>query len=426
MKLNLLLTGNEIMAGDVIDSNSARIAQQLSPLGWRIHKKVTVGDDLPLLCREIDHLCEDGDVLIINGGLGPTVDDLTAAALSAVSQQPLREHPQGIAELQQWCDRRGFTLSQANRKQAILPAGCDIISNARGSAPGILLHHRGCLILATPGVPSELQQMMADEILPLLQQRFTSDHIQTLRLGVFGLGESTIQELFDRELPHWPADIELGFRASMPVLEVKLTARGDRAAQQLAQWREPVQALLGDHLLGELPITLSEVLVNGLRQRKLSLSTAESCTGGLIAAQITSVAGASEVYPGGIVSYSNAMKMSQLGVSAESLERDGAVSESVALAMAAGAIRVGNADLGIAVTGIAGPGGGSEDKPVGTVWIAWGRAAQLKSLCLQLPFDRQGFQLWVAALSQELLRREISGIDALPSLIQRYRRGGSA
>ena len=425
MKLNLLLTGNEIMAGDVIDSNSARIAQQLTPLGWRVHKKVTVGDDLILLCQEIDKLCDDSDVLIVNGGLGPTVDDLTAAALSSVSQQPLCEHPQGMRELLAWCDKRGFTLNEANRKQAILPQGCNIISNARGSAPGILLEHKGCLVIATPGVPSELQQMLADEILPMLQQRFDSDHIQTLRLGVFGLGESSIQELFDRELPHWPEEIELGFRASMPVLEVKLTASGTDAAEQLSRWRKPVEALLGDHLLGELPINLSEALVNTLQERNLSLSTAESCTGGLIAAQITSVPGASEIYPGGIVSYSNAVKMSQLGVKATSLKQHGAVSEIVAREMAAGALAVTKSDLAIAVTGIAGPGGGSEEKPVGTVWIAWGRAEKLHSVCLQLPFDRQGFQLWVAALAQELLRRDVLGITGLPSLVQRYRRGGS-
>ena len=218
------------------------------PLGWRVHKKVTVGDDLTLLCQEIDKLCDDSDVLIVNGGLGPTVDDLTAAALSSVSQQPLCEHPQGMRELLAWCDKRGFTLNEANRKQAILPQGCNIISNARGSAPGILLEHKGCLVIATPGVPSELQQMLADEILPMLQQRFDSDHIQTLRLGVFGLGESSIQELFDRELPHWPEEIELGFRASMPVLEVKLTASGADAGEQLSPlaqtrggsaWRPP-------------------------------------------------------------------------------------------------------------------------------------------------------------------------------------------
>jgi nicotinamide-nucleotide amidase len=420
MKLNLLLTGNELMAGDIIDSNSAMVAQQLAPQGWRIHKKVTVGDDTALLQKEIDQLCDEGDVLIINGGLGPTVDDLTAAVLAQLCDRPLTEHPEALAHLSHWCEQRGFSMNASNRKQAILPESCDIIANARGSAVGIRLMYRNCLVLATPGVPSELRQMLTDEILPLLQQRFESDHIHTLRLGVFGLGESGIQELFDRELPNWPDNIELGFRASMPVLEVKLTARGKHANTTLAEWRAPVETLLGEHLLGELPLSLPSVLVDELNKRNQTLCTAESCTGGLIASQITSIAGASKVFPGGIVSYSNAMKSSQLGVSEALLQQHGAVSKDVALAMAQGALRVGHADVALAVTGIAGPDGGSEDKPVGTVWIAWGSADRLKAECLVLPFDRQAFQMWVSALGMELVRRHLLGIATMPSLIQRY------
>lgn len=420
MKLNLLLTGNELMAGDIIDSNSAMIAQHIAPLGWRIHKKVTVGDDSALLREEIDQLCHDADVLIINGGLGPTVDDLTAAVLAQLSGRALCEHPEAKDHLQQWCRQRGFSMNAANLKQAILPQGCNIIANARGSAVGIHIEHRGCQVLATPGVPSEVKQMLRDEIIPHLQQRFPSDHIHTLRLGVFGLGESGIQEMFDRQLPDWPDAIELGFRASMPVLEVKLTARGEDANSLMAQWRQPVEALLGDHLLGEMPLSLPSVLVDELARRQLTLCTAESCTGGLIASQITGIAGASKVFPGGVVSYSNAMKAQQLGVASQLLEEHGAVSEPVALAMAKGALSNTGADLALAVTGIAGPEGGSAEKPVGTVWIAWGRASDMRSLRLVLPFDRQGFQMWVAALGLELIRRQVLAIDSVPQLIKRY------
>ena len=420
MKLNLLLTGNELMAGDIIDSNSAMVAQQLAPHGWRIHKKVTVGDDVALLRVEIDLLCAEADVLIINGGLGPTVDDLTAAVLAELCQRPLCEHPKALNHLSQWCKQRGFSMNASNHKQAILPKGCDIIANVRGSAVGICMEHHDCLILATPGVPSELRQMLSDEIIPQLKQRFESDHIHTLRLGVFGMGESGIQELFNRELPNWPDNIELGFRASMPVLEVKLTARGESANLQIAKWRQPVEELLGEHLLGELPLSLPSVLVDELNKQKKILCTAESCTGGLIASQITDIPGASKVFPGGIVSYSNAMKTSQLGVSEALLLQHGAVSKPVALAMAKGALCVGQADIAIAVTGIAGPDGGSEDKPVGTVWIAWGTASNLQARCLVLPFDRQAFQMWVSALGMELVRRQLLGIEAMPSLVQRY------
>jgi len=422
MKLHLLLTGNELMAGDIIDSNSAMIAEQIKDYGWRISKKVTVGDELALLCTEIDQLCEDADVLIVNGGLGPTVDDLTAVALARVSGTEICEHPQALAHLTQWCTARGFPLNASNHKQAMLPKGCDIIANERGSAVGIKLTHKNCLIFASPGVPSELRPMLSKEIIPALDKLFPSDHIQTLRLGVFGLGESGIQEMVNSHLRDWPDDIELGFRASMPVLEVKLTTRGSNPDARLRQWSPRVTELLADHLLGELPISLPAATINALKANNLQLCTAESCTGGLIASQLTSVAGASQVFPGGIVSYSNHVKAQLLQVSEESLASDGAVSENVVRQMALGALEATGANVAIAVTGIAGPDGGSADKPVGTVWIAWGSAQNLKAIKLQLPFDRTAFQSWVAALSLDLVRRQILGLPELPQLMKRFQR----
>jgi nicotinamide-nucleotide amidase len=422
MKLHVLLTGNELMAGDIIDSNSSMIAEQIRDFGWRINKKVTVGDDLDLLCQEIDALCEGADVLIINGGLGPTSDDLTAEAMAKVCQRQISEHPDATVHLEQWCKKRGFALNQANRKQSMLPDGCNIIANSVGSAVGIQLAHRQCLILATPGVPSELRAMLSNEIIPMLSRQFSSDHIKTIRLGVFGLGESGIQEMLNTTLTDWPEDIELGFRASMPVLEVKLTARGQESDAKLRLWCEKVSHLLGDHLIGELPTSLPEALIQALKQHNLRLCTAESCTGGLIASQITGVAGASAVYPGSIISYADTVKTALLGVSTVELAREGAVSEAVVRQMAIGAMAHTGADLAIAVTGIAGPDGGSESKPVGTVWIAWGSKDELQSQRFVLPFDRNGFQKWVAALSLDLCRRFVLGLSEAPQMMRRYQK----
>jgi nicotinamide-nucleotide amidase len=422
MRLNLLLTGNELMAGDTIDSNSAMIAEAVAAYGWRIHKKVTVGDDLELLCKEIDALCANTDVLIINGGLGPTVDDMTAQALAQLTQRQIVEHPQALAHLESWCGKRGFSLNAANLKQAMLPENCDIIANARGSAVGIGLTHRDCLVLATPGVPSELRVMLEQEIIPLTTSRFKTGFVQTIRLGVFGLGESNIQEMINSAFPDWPEDIELGFRASMPVLEVKLTIWQDGIEEKLALWKTRLEALLADHLLGEMPITLAEACLDTLREHQLQLGTAESCTGGLIASQITRIPGASSQFPGGIVSYSNAMKRSALNVSQATLEAHGAVSEQTAREMVLGALTATQADIAVAVTGVAGPDGGSEDKPVGTVWLAWGTRSSIKACCLCLPYDRQGFQNWVAALALDLVRREVKGLPALPQIVLRYLR----
>lgn len=420
MRLRLLLTGNELMAGDIIDSNSAMIADYLTPRGWGIERKVTVGDDLPLLCQQIDELCRGADVLLINGGLGPTVDDLTAAALAQVNGQPIAEHPDALDHLQHWCAKHGFGLNSANRKQAMLPQGCEIIANGRGSAVGIRIVHRDCLVLATPGVPNELRQMLEEQILPLLERRFESDRIRIRRLGEFGLGESSIQQRISEQLPDWPENIDLGFRASMPVLEVKLTARGAVADEALAHWSAKVEALLDDHLLGPIPTSLPQCLIEILRSKGLSLCTAESCTGGLIASQLTSIPGASEVFPGGIVSYSNALKRDLLGVSPESLQRFGAVSETVVREMAEGALAATSADTVIAVTGIAGPGGGSDTKPVGTVWLAWGDRQRIDTLQMLFPFEREYFQMWTAAAAMDLLRRQLLGLPAVANMVKRF------
>lgn len=420
MRVNLLLTGNELMAGDIIDSNSAMIANAFTPLGWRIHKKVTVGDELSLLCEEIDSLSQGVDVLIINGGLGPTVDDMTASALAELTAQPLQQHPQALGHLTSWCERRGYQLNQANLKQTYLPAGAEIIANATGSAVGIQLQYRDCLVLATPGVPSELRRMLAEQILPLLKSRFASGDIHTTRLGVFGLGESGIQELIDKALPDWPADIELGFRASMPVLEVKLTSRHSGLHPQLATWQGKVEQLLGEHLIGPLPCSLASACLEALAKKDWQLVTAESCTGGLIASELTRVPGSSSHFLGGIVSYANSMKRDALQVSETSLEQYGAVSEEVAREMLFGALKKSGADLGVAVTGIAGPDGGSADKPVGTVWIAWGSAENWHTLHLRLPYERQFFQTMVAAISLDLLRRYCLGIAGIAQLARRY------
>ncbi|WP_269619162.1 CinA family nicotinamide mononucleotide deamidase-related protein [Zhongshania sp. BJYM1] len=421
MKLKLLLTGNELMAGDTIDSNSSMIAELITDYGWRIEKKVTVGDDMKLLAKEIDELSRNCDVLIINGGLGPTVDDMTSQALANVSGNRLTEHPEALTHLRTWCEQKGFRLNASNLKQTILPAGCNIIANVRGSAVGIHLVHNHCIILATPGVPSELRVMMKNEILPLLESQFESDHIQTQRLAVFGLGESSIQEKVNAQYPDWPEDVELGFRASMPVLEVKLTTRGENAGAKLNEWRGNIIRLIDDHLLGDMPLTLAEAVISAAKKHNLTVCTAESCTGGRIAAELTSVAGSSHVFPGSVVSYSNQIKQQFLDVSETSLANHGAVSETVAREMALGALAKLGANLVVAVTGIAGPDGGCEEKPVGTVWIAWGTAKDLRVEKFLLPVDRALFQTLVTALGLDLIRRYILNIPGLPELMTRRR-----
>jgi nicotinamide-nucleotide amidase len=421
MRIKLLLTGNELMNGDIVDSNSSMIAQRFAAHGWRIIEKRTIGDDRALLIATLGEMARDCDVLLVNGGLGPTVDDLTAEALAAAAGVAIVEQPQALAHLEQWSTQRGLVLNAANRKQALLPAGCDILPNPVGTAVGFALDLHGCRIYCTPGVPRELERMVDDSIVPELTRRFGAGRTRLVRFGLFGIGESALQQLISDNIPDWPASVELGFRASFPVLELKLASHGEageRAVEALLPRLEP--------LLTEFRVdggSLGACVVELLKQRGLRITTAESCTGGLIASQITQVAGASNVFDAGFVTYSNAMKQALLGVDADILEREGAVSETVVLQMARGALERSGADHAIAISGIAGPSGGSDEKPVGTVWFAWGGRDDLRSACFAFGDHnkRQWIQQYSAAVALDLTRRHLLGIDAPPNYLRARR-----
>ena len=414
LNIQLLLTGDELMSGDVIDSNSCMMADILKTQGLVFTRKVTVGDNLALLIQEIESLSQQADVLIINGGLGPTVDDKTAEALARVVNQPLAMNQQALEYLVIWCQKRGYELNEPNKKQALLPQGITIVDNPIGSAPGFSYTHNDCLILATPGVPSEAKSMLQESILPILKTMNPEGVTQVKRLQLFGIGESTLQRSINDALPDWPKEIELGFRAAFPQIEVKLTAHDAVAIKQLNTWVNKLRLQFGAHILGEGDAQLPELVVSLLQQQKKQLTLAESCTGGLIAAKITSVAGASKVFEGGFVTYSNEIKSNVLGVSAVNLLNDGAVSESVVKEMAFGALNITAANLAVAVSGIAGPGGGSEEKPVGTVWLSWGEKNNIKSQKLFYPGPRDYFQEYVASAALDLIRRELLGLTEEP------------
>lgn len=409
--VQLLLTGNELMTGDIVDSNSAMIAQQLKELGLEISRKVTVADDITTLINEINHLAEQADILIINGGLGPTIDDLTAEALAKATKVDLTEYKDALIHLKSWCKKRDVKLNTPNLKQTLLPQNCTIIPNKDGSAVGFKVNHRACDIYCTPGVPRELKTMLAEQITHDIAKYHPTKLItDTTRLQVFGLGESTLQKMIDEQLPTWPKFIELGFRAGMPLLEVKLTTSCEEGHRIKPIWCAKLEKIIGDHIIATIkdtPLTLAKHLLLKLQEDKLKITTAESCTGGMIASLLTKEAGASSSFEAGFVTYSNEMKTELLAVTQQSLSQHGAVSREVVIEMAKGALKRSSADFAIAVSGIAGPDGGTKEKPVGTVWLAWGHKSNLKTVGLLIPLSRDYFQKYVANIGLDLVRREL-------------------
>ncbi|MFK8046847.1 MAG: CinA family nicotinamide mononucleotide deamidase-related protein [Halioglobus sp.] len=414
LKVQLLLTGNEIMSGDTVDSNSALIARRLSELALSVYRKVTVGDDVPLLKEELAAMAAASDVIIINGGLGPTVDDLTAQVVAEVAGVPIEEHPEAVTHLESWCAKRNLTLNAANRKQAMLPKGSLIIDNPIGSAVGFEMLIGQCRVMCTPGVPSELIAMMDLIIADLGQKLKRPAQRNIIRLQTFGLGESTAQQMISDQLKDWPEEVDLGFRAGAPQMEIKLTIDDSASIQAQQTCKAQLETLFGDHIIGEGDTLLAERVLELLREQGKTVTTAESCTGGLIASMLTRISGASSGFHGGFVTYENDIKHRILGVKQESLEEYGAVSEAVVKQMANGAMNKTGADFAIAVSGIAGPEGGTEEKPVGTVWLAWGGRDNLRTRCLCWPVERTLFQTMVAAAGLDMMRRTLLGIKTEP------------
>jgi len=414
----LLLTGHELMTGDTVDSNSALIARHLLSQGILVAEKCTVGDDPEALRAAITRLSQDHQAVIINGGLGPTDDDLTASIVADLCAAPLIEYPEARAHVEAWCERRRIRANPANMKQAWLPTGATLIHNPVGSAVGFALTLNNCLLLTTPGVPSELAAMLP-AVADSLTATLGGAPAFIRRVQTFGVGESTVQQWAKELGDQWPATVNLGFRAGMPQLELKLTvANADEVPDQTRAY-ELLEAKFGDHILGEGETQLAQVVQDALKRQCKTLTTAESCTGGLIASMITREPGSSAVFGTGFVTYANEAKHSLLAVSHQVLEESGAVSDAVVRQMVLGDLDQSGADIGVAVSGIAGPDGGTEDKPVGTVWLAWGTREDLRAHCAHIPGSRALFQQLVAAVALDLIRRHLLGLPALPHYFTR-------
>lgn len=420
----ILSIGDELVLGQTVDTNSAWLAAKLAEVGIPTLYHQTVADDQPAIVKAITLACDDADLVLISGGLGPTEDDLTRQALAEAMGVELAYDPDSLAALERFFSGRGRPMPERNKVQALCPAGASMIENSAGTAPGIRVKWKRATVYVTPGVPREMKVMYERSVEPeLMKSGVFGDRgvILTRKINTFGQGESTVAERLGPDLMDRARNPKVGTTVANGFCSVRIRSEfptREQAETQLTDTIRLVNERLGAIVFGEEEETLQESVVVLLGRRGYKLVTAESCTGGLIGRMVTDVAGSSAVYDGGWVTYANTMKIEQLGVPIEMIEKHGAVSEEVARAMATNALARSRADVSLAVTGIAGPTGGTTQKPVGTVWIAFAlrepgrsRADELvtEAVLLQLGSDRETVRDRAAKSALQMLRFHLLG-----------------
>ena len=410
MRIELVNTGDELLLGDTINTNAAWIGQRIAALGLMVARQTIVSDG-PVIKDAIAEAAARSDVVLVSGGLGPTNDDLTRESAAEILGLPLVQDPGITAHLEAFFAKRNRVMVASNLRQAMVPAGALVLDNPWGTAPGLyfpaeLSHACGwnAHIFLLPGPPRELKPMMENLVEPRLRELLPDGASRrVLYLKITGVGESDIVEKVEKKLEAVPG-LTLGYCIRQGDVDVRLSGQSEPVETGAAIVREH----LGPCIVSEDRRMIEEVLVQTLADRGQWLSTAESCTGGFMASRITDVSGASRVFGHGIVTYANEAKQRHLGVSAQLLEQHGAVSEPVAAAMAEGVLAVSGADHALAITGIAGPKGGSEDKPVGTVFI--GLASKGSATVVRrffYPGSRDRFKLLSSQAALEMLRRRL-------------------
>ncbi len=410
----ILTIGDELLYGHVLDTNSQWISQELDKVGAKIVAKTTVGDNEVDILQALALAEKRASVILITGGLGPTNDDLTKPSLAKYFDSPISLHPVALEEITKLFARRGFELTPTNRRQAELPDKCTMLSNPNGTAPGMLFERNGKVFISLPGVPFEMKAMITDPVIPILREKFSLPVIYHKTIGTVGLGESWLSDKIKDWEAGLPEHIKLAYLPNLGQVRLRLTAIG----LELAKLEEDVEAeikkvnpLIDQYIYSSDGQTLEETVGKLLKSRALTMASAESCTGGFLAQQITSVAGSSHYFKGGVIPYHNEIKESILGVKKETLNQYGAVSEETALEMATKVRYKFGVDIGVASSGIAGPGGGSDEKPVGTIWIAYSDKKNIKTRKLNLGLSRENNIKYAALTLLNMVRIMVNRME---------------
>jgi len=412
-QVEVVTIGDELLLGFTVDTNAAHLARALASIGLHIVRRSTVGDDATRIAHAVGEALERTGAVITTGGLGPTSDDLTKQSIAGLFGRGMRLDEQHLAWMEErWRRRFDRPLPAANRQQAMVPEGAVKLRNNHGSAPGIWLEDdRGRWVAMLPGVPREMRGMLADTLLPRLAKRTTTGTVvRSKTLRTTGIGESALADEID-SMPGGPLGVTLAYLPSVAGVDLRLTLKDVPAAEadgRLAAAATRLRERVGRAIYGEDDADLAAIVLEACRTRTLTIAVAESCTGGLLGGRLTAIPGSSDVVLGGVIAYSNSVKRDLLGVTESSLREHGAVSEAVVREMAAGARRATGANVGLAITGIAGPGGGTPEKPVGTVWIAADVNGDVHAQVHAFWGDRDEIRQRSAQWTLELLRRQLT------------------
>ena len=407
MKLEVVTIGTELLLGQILDTNAAELGRGLAAAGVEVVRHSSVADRPDAIRAAVAEALERTGFVITTGGLGPTRDDITKREVAALFGKALEMDATVLQSLEERFRRLGRPMPAVNRTQAEVPAGATVLPNPRGTAPGLWVEDRGRVVVMLPGVPSEMRGLLAEEVLPRLAGRTAGAVVRSRSVRTTGIAESALAErvgAIEEEI----APLTLAYLPSPDGVELRVTAwslREDDAERRLAAAVAQLRERAGDHCYGEDRTDLAAVVLDQLRARRSRLVVAESCTGGVLSARITAIPGASSVFIGGVVAYDNMVKSGTLDVRPELLDQYGAVSEQVVSAMAEGVQRQFAVDAALAITGIAGPSGGTAEKPVGTVWLAARHGVEGRVLKRIFPGDRNEIRARSAQAALDLLRR---------------------
>ena len=410
MKATIVTIGDEILIGQILDTNSRYISRALNAHGIVVAERTSIGDNRTQIVETLDRTLAQSEVVIITGGLGPTKDDITKHTLCDYFGSKLRYDEKEAEHIRTMLEARNIAFNELNRGQAMVPECCTVLHNAHGTAPGMWFEKNGCVVVSLPGVPFEMQHLIDEEVMPRLKQHFELREIVHRTMITFGIAESILAERIAPWEEALPDYIHLAYLPAPNVVRLRLSAyevEGKEVRQEIDNLFEELRSIIPDNIAGFEEASVEELVHNTLIKRGQTLAVAESCTGGAIASKFTAQAGASTYFLCGVVSYSNESKSNVLGVLMSDITQHGAVSEQVAKAMAQGVRAVAGADFAISTTGIAGPTGGSKEKPVGTVWIGIATPEKCFAVCKNCGTDRSQIISRATAYAIAMLHEEL-------------------